>query len=292
MFSTAKLIEKLEQLFASWRFQRPHPLHLHMILPSIGQTILYLLLNGIGPVRYIHFRSNCFVQIIDFNDESASFRISESVVVVLLAISFLLYIPMILYFALPLFKARSMVILKKRHSELTLYAIYAFIIFLVMANIFTLCIFNIGYDYTSSYLSIYSACTIIFQFVTSLIYSLLFLRLWLTLFDIRYNQEIGNEHWKHVIDDKYSAKKSWFVRYRGSLGNKSRLLRLFILICVLTTIATAVLLSTLYLRFSDFQAIHWFTWLISLVTEHQSISRTTAVIARQLDTALIPLCVA
>ena len=177
--------------------------------------------------------------------DPSSSTISESVVVVLLAISFLLYIPMILYFALPLLKARTMVILKKRHSELTLYAIYAFIIFLVVANLFTLCIFNIGYDYSSAYLSIYSACTIIVQFVTSLIYSVLFLRLWLTLYDIRYNQEIGSEHWKHIIDNNYTAKKSWFVRHRGSFGNKSRLLRVFTLICVLTTIATAVLLSAL-----------------------------------------------
>ena len=163
----------------------------------------------------------------------------------LLTLSFFVYIPLILYFAYPLHKSRSIVILKKRHSELTLYAIYGFIAFLVVANLYTLSTFNVGYDFSACYLSIYSGCTILGQSITQFLYSVLFLRLWLTYFDIRYNQKIGSEQWKHIIDYKYSAKKSWFVRYRGSLGNKGRLVKLSILVCVLTTAATAILLSTL-----------------------------------------------
>eukprot|EP01084_Bolivina_argentea_P038427 71034_1 len=171
---------------------------------------------------------------------------ADTLAITFLLIGFIIYLPTVIYLAYPLWHSKNQLIFQKRHIDLTLYSIYSLAFSVIMTSLINLMTSPVVFGNRISVIEFifYVAINILLQFSVQFFYSTLFIRLWLTLFDIKYNIIIGMNEWKSILDKNYNASNSWFVRYRTSLGNKKVLIKVIWIINILF-VATDVILFTL-----------------------------------------------
>eukprot|EP01084_Bolivina_argentea_P223556 378231_1 len=172
---------------------------------------------------------------------------TKTVAVIFVAVAFVIYLPLTFYFMYPLFKARKELIFQKRYSTLTLYGIYSQIFSITIFSLFQLILYNVFNFNMNDPPDVFFVLIIMFlicvQFIAQFFYGTLFLRLWLTYYDIKYNMVVGSNEWKSIIDENYNAKKSWFVKCRRTLGNQRILFKIMLIFCVVTVIIDIILAS-------------------------------------------------
>jgi len=191
--------------------------------------------------------------------------------VAFLAITFLIYIPMIIYLAYPLYRARKGLILQKRHSDMTLWAIYALIVHVAMLSVCQLMIWRSTQSIddpnaTAGYKLLFCVTMITLLFGTHIFFTSFTVRLWLNYYDIQYNHVILSTEWKHIIDEQLSVKNSFWVKYRTSLGNKRFHKRL---IWISTIVLTLIALSIIIVDITTSHGLSNVTtlWVILLVVD-------------------------
>ena len=159
------------------------------------------------------------------------------------AVPLAIYIPLIIYFAYPLYKRRNEPILRKRHSRLTLWSIYAQILIICAVSLVQL-VFYVPVTKLIRDL-IWSVFFFVVYFVSNGFYFLLLLRIWITFYDIRLSMITGCGEWQQIIDASYEIEKSWFIRHRRSFGNARRLKRIFFVGCFFESLFSLGLLGIL-----------------------------------------------
>ena len=146
----------------------------------------------------------------------------------MVVITFIVYIPLILYFSYPLYKYRDELIFKKRHIKLSLFAIMLLIIGILISNsslIWAYLTLKIpseeGFDNLGVKITGFILTVLIYIDILAF-YSTMFVRLYLTYYNIQYQINDCGSNWKNVIDKSHrvNVEKSWFISNKHRWGNE------------------------------------------------------------------------
>eukprot|EP01084_Bolivina_argentea_P151138 263837_1 len=167
------------------------------------------------------------------------------VAIAFMVVACVVYIPIILFLAYPLYKARNGMMLQKRHADLTIWGIVALVINIFIVSFCQLLYWHAGSNFNAPkqwFLGLFCASIILLQFVTQFSFTAFNIRLWITYYDIQYSNLIGSNEWKNVIDQNYNINQSFFVKHKRTLGNK-KFLKIALWVCCVIVTLISILLS-------------------------------------------------